>query len=214
MATRINALKKAEHITSDLRASKIQMSYIINDMEVEMLPLASIKLWKDNPRKNDKGVPALAEGIKRHGFRSPLVVWRRNMTIYKGNTTWKAAKLLGLKEVPCILADFPSEQAATAYGIDDNKLGELSGWDYDVLKKLMSSQGQVVSKVTSFSEKELGIIQKGIFSPVIDKETIPEYSEDEDTFEICIEVPPKDKDKILAVVNKALEGTGYAANIY
>ena len=184
-------------------------------LTVTMVSISSIKLWKDNPRKNDGAVEALAESIKMHGFRSPLVVWRKNNTIYKGNTSYKAAKFLKLSEVPVIFADFKSEAAAIAYGIDDNKSGELAGWDYDLLKKLMSSSSVIGPVVTtSFTEKELGIIKNGIFTSKTMVKEIPPYNEEDDTFDICVTVRPKDKDRILQIVTKALEGTSYDAIAY
>ena len=61
---------------------------------VKWVDIKSIKLWKGNPRKNEGAAKKLAPILKEHGIKSPLVVWKKDKTIYKGNTTYKAAKLL------------------------------------------------------------------------------------------------------------------------
>lgn len=121
-------------------------------MSVESVPTASLKLWKDNPRQNDEAVPRLAELLQMHGQRSPIVVWKKNMVVYKGNTTLKAARSLGWKNISVILADFPSEQAAIAYGIADNKSSEWALWDDELLTKFLSMKEVV--KSSGFTEKE------------------------------------------------------------
>ena len=125
---------------------------------VKILPLKSIKLWKDNPRKNEKSSEKLAELLKKHGVRTPVVVWKKDMTIYKGNTTFKACKLAGIKTIPVILADFTSKSAAVAYALADNKASEWAEWDDQILKQLLESKEMVnldLAVHTGFSEKEL-----------------------------------------------------------
>lgn len=67
-----------------------------NDLPVNVtvMPLSKLCLWKKNPRLNDSSVPRLAELLKVHGQRTPVVVWENNWTIYKGNTIYKAMRLL------------------------------------------------------------------------------------------------------------------------
>jgi site-specific DNA-methyltransferase (adenine-specific) len=132
---------------------------VINEMDVVDVALCDIKLWKDNPRRNDAAVPRLMELLREHGQRTPIVLWRKNMTIYKGNTTFKAAVKLKWKTIKCILADFPSEQAAIAYGISDNKSSEFAGWDDKVLARLLKSDLEYFNQArTGFSEQERDLL--------------------------------------------------------
>lgn len=129
-------------------------------MDVATVRIGEVFEWKDNPRKNDAAAPKLAEILKEHGQRTPIVVWRKNMVIYKGNTTFKAAKILGWPTIKVILADFPSEQAATAYGIADNKASEFSDWDDTVLSNLMKAgEGFFTKGNTGFTDRELAALQ-------------------------------------------------------
>ena len=132
----------------------------VEQLIIQTVPIGSVKLWKDNPKKYDvESVKIVAEMIKSHGLNSPIVVWKKNNVIYKGNKSYRALSLLGLKEIPVVFKDFPSEQAAIAYGIDDNKASLLTGWDYNVLKKLMSSDNKEKETYIGFSEKEFKFIK-------------------------------------------------------
>ena len=107
-----------------------------NIVEVD---INSIKLWAENPRKNDIAAPKLAETMKVRGQITPVVVWNKNGVCYKGNTTIKALRLLGKKSVKVLYVDFPSEAAAIAYGIADNKSSEWSQWDDSVLLNFLEA---------------------------------------------------------------------------
>ncbi|GEM_PF-3590695 len=194
-----------------------------SEMKMEWVPIDSVKLWGDNPRRNDKAAEQLAELIKEHGVRSPLVVWRKNKTVYKGNTTLKALKLLGWTKVPVLFHDFQSEAAAKAYGIADNKSSEYAGWDKDILAGIMKSQPLLnlaldrdgLKRVTGFTEREI----EGLVNPPEPSElpdlvsgkrpfVVIEF-EDEDAFEEFQRRVSKDK---VIDFSKLNEGMGYYAD--
>lgn len=101
-------------------------------MRVIERTLADLKPYRGNPRKNADAVAAVAESIRRFGFRQPLVV-DGDGVIVCGHTRYDAAKSLGLTSVPCVLADDLEPDAIRAYRLLDNKLHEKSCWDYDAL---------------------------------------------------------------------------------
>lgn len=123
----------------------------VDDKIVEV-PIGDIIPWKNNPRKNDAAAPKLAEVISARGQITPIVVWRKNMVAYKGNTTIKAMQILNRKTIKVLFADFPSEAAAVAYGIADNKSSEWAEWDEAVLQKFFTTPEIV--KSSGFSEIE------------------------------------------------------------
>lgn len=130
---------------------------VLNDLQ--MVPIDQVKLWKDNPRKNDKAVPRLMELLKIHGQKSPIIVWRKNGVCYKGNTTLKALRAMGAQMVKVQFEDFPTEAAAIAYGIADNKSSEWAEWDDDILKRLMTANtdgaGSFAPQLVGFTDKEM-----------------------------------------------------------
>ena len=127
----------------------------IGDTKKLLVPIADVKLWEDNPRYNDAAVPKLAKLFQLHGVRSPVVADRKTGIIYKGNTTFKALQALGCTEIPVLYQDFPSESAAKAYGISDNKAGEYSEWDADILFELLKAEEIEKLPTTGFKETEL-----------------------------------------------------------
>ena len=85
-----------------------------------------------NPRYNDEAVDAVAKSIKEFGFRVPIVV-DANHVIIAGHTRAKGAKVLGMEEVPCIVADDLTPEQIKAFRIADNKTAEIAKWDYELL---------------------------------------------------------------------------------
>jgi len=88
--------------------------------------------YKRNPRNNDGAVDAVAASIKEFGFKVPVVI-DKDGTIVCGHTRVRAAKKLGLEEVPCIVADDLSEEQIKAFRLADNKTAELADWDMELL---------------------------------------------------------------------------------
>ena len=94
--------------------------------------LSELHLNDKNPRFNDNAVDSVAESIKEFGFKNPLII-DSNGKIWCGNTRYKASKKLGLKEVPCIVADDLTEEQIRKYAILDNKTNEIADWNYELL---------------------------------------------------------------------------------
>ena len=99
---------------------------IINKKIDELIP------YENNPRFNDDAVEYVANSIKEFGFKVPIVIDKDNV-IVTGHTRLKASELLGLKEVPCIVANDLTEEQIKAYRLADNKVSEVAEWDFDLL---------------------------------------------------------------------------------
>lgn len=105
--------------------------------KIEYWPLAKIKPYPNNPRVNDGAVAFVANSIKEFGFRSPIVVDNAGVII-AGHTRLKAAKKLGLKEAPVIVADDLSDEQVKALRLADNKTAEAAEWDLNLLDQEIS----------------------------------------------------------------------------
>lgn len=101
-------------------------------MNVQEIKLKDIKPYGKNPRKNDDAVPYVAESIKQFGFKVPIIIDKNNV-IVAGHTRYKAAKKLGFKSVPCIIADDLTDEQIKAFRLADNKVSEKAEWDLDLL---------------------------------------------------------------------------------
>lgn len=101
-------------------------------MEIKMIKIENLKPYVNNPRFNDDAVKYVAESIKEFGFKVPMVIDKNN-EIVAGHTRYKASLELGLKEVPCIVADDLTEEQIKAFRLADNKVSEQAVWNYDLL---------------------------------------------------------------------------------
>ena len=106
-------------------------------MKVQTINIKDIKPYAKNPRNNDSGVDAVARSIKEFNWQQPIVVDKDNVIIV-GHTRYKAAKKLGMKEVPVVVADKLSPEQVKAYRLADNKTGELTDWDMNLLDDELS----------------------------------------------------------------------------
>jgi DNA modification methylase len=101
-------------------------------MKIETWALSKIKPYKNNPRKNDGAVPAVAESIKQCGYCAPIIV-DEDGVILAGHTRLKALKKLGWKEAEVVVRDGLTEEQKKKYRLLDNKTGEAAEWDFDIL---------------------------------------------------------------------------------
>ena len=85
-----------------------------------------------NPRKNDHAVDRVAAAIREFGFRVPVVA-KSDGTVVDGHLRLKAAKKLGLTEVPVVLADDMTDLQIKAFRLSVNKMAELAEWDDELL---------------------------------------------------------------------------------
>lgn len=105
-------------------------------MNIVFKRIGELHLYDQNPRRNDDAVRYVVESIKEFGFRAPILV-DCNGTIIAGHTRYKAASQLMMERVPCIIADDLTEDQIRAYRIIDNRVAEMSEWDYDLLNMEM-----------------------------------------------------------------------------
>lgn len=106
-------------------------------LKIKYVKLTEISPCEDNPRIiNDVAVDKVEDSINAFGFKQPIVV-DKNMEIIAGHTRYKAAVRLQLQEVPIIVADDLTDEQVKALRIADNKTGEFSTWDDDILKDIL-----------------------------------------------------------------------------
>ena len=87
-----------------------------NDKEmVKYLKLIDIEPNRDQPRRNfdEEALQELAASIKMHGVIQPIVVnYKENYyEIVAGERRWRAAKIAGLKEIPCIIKNIDQRKS-------------------------------------------------------------------------------------------------------
>ena len=120
-------------------------------MQIEIKSIDELIPYVNNARKNDNAIDAVASSIKNYGFKQPIVVDGQGEVI-AGHTRLKAAKKLGLKEVPVIVANDLTPAQVKAYRIADNRVGELAEWDMELLQLELDD----IEEFTGFEDLELG----------------------------------------------------------
>lgn len=101
-------------------------------MNITEKPVEELIPYINNPRNNDNAVDAVASSIAEFGFKVPIVIDKNNI-IVSGHTRLKAAKKLGLKTVPVVIADDLTDAQIKAFRLADNKVSEAAGWDFALL---------------------------------------------------------------------------------
>lgn len=102
-------------------------------MEIITRKLDEIIPYKNNPRKNDGAVDAVAESIRQCGYCAPIIV-DENGVILAGHTRLKAIKKLGWSEVEVCVKSGLTEKQKKKFRILDNKTTEFAEWDFDALQ--------------------------------------------------------------------------------
>lgn len=101
-------------------------------LQHETWPIDKLIEYARNPRKNDHAVDRVAAAIREFGFRVPVVA-KPDGTVVDGHLRLKAAKKLGLTEVPVVLADDMTDLQIKAFRLSVNKMAELAEWDDELL---------------------------------------------------------------------------------
>lgn len=90
--------------------------------------------YEKNARTHKSEIEFLCNSIKEHGFDvgHAIGVDKDGVIIY-GHGRRLAAIKLGMKEVPVVVRSDLSPEQVKAYRLADNKISDLSGWDFDLL---------------------------------------------------------------------------------
>lgn len=148
----------------------------------------------NNPRNNEEAVDAVASSIKNFGFKVPIVIDSEN-EIINGHTRLKAAKKLGIEEVPCIVADDLSEAQIKAFRLADNKVAELSTWDYELLESELA-------EIEDVDMSEMGFEDMGFEDYIDEMDYLSNTKGEADSFNVSFEFPKQDEDIILKYIDK------------
>ena len=110
------------------------------DVQVKKtLRLSELEPNRDQPRKifSEEAIAALADSIQRYGMLQPILVrpYGLNYQIVAGERRWRAARMLGLDEVPVIIREISDEETMEIALIENlqrenlNPLEEAEGYE-------------------------------------------------------------------------------------
>lgn len=151
-------------------------------LKVAYRKIDEIKPYDKNPRKNDDAVKFVKNSIEKFGFKNPIII-DKDGVIVAGHTRYKAAKELGMTEVPVVVADDLTPEQVKAFRIADNKTAERATWDNDLLKEEL---GEILDEFDmtdfGFGDFELTILQGDYDPEPYDEEMMEQYSENDEKF--------------------------------
>lgn len=145
-------------------------------MTVKQLKTSALIEYENNPRQNEAAVDAVASSIENFGFKVPIVI-DKDFVIIAGHTRLKAAKKLGLEDVPCIIADDLTPEQVKAFRVADNKTAELAEWDFEKLEMELQELESIDFDMEQFGfdlsefEEEPEVVEDEV--PDVDEESEP-----------------------------------------
>ncbi len=99
--------------------------------EFKHLSLAQLQPGQYQPREDfsEAALQELAESISSQGLIEPLVVrqvTKEGYEIIAGERRWRAAKMAGLKEIPCLIGQYSDQQACAVTLIENIQRQDLN----------------------------------------------------------------------------------------
>ena len=122
--------------------------------------IEELTLYENNPRQNDNAVDYVANSIEEFGFKIPCLITGTGEIIC-GHTRIKAAVKLGMKSIPCIVADDLTEEQVRAFRLIDNQTASIAEWDMEMLE-------DELNKISDLNMDDFGFDQ--LFDDNSDKE--------------------------------------------
>jgi DNA modification methylase len=101
-------------------------------LQIETWPIERLVFYARNPRKNDGAVDRMCGSIREFGFKIPVLA-RSDGEVVDGHLRLKAAKKLGITEVPVILCDEWTPAQVKAFRLMVNRSVTWADWDEELL---------------------------------------------------------------------------------
>src|SRR5881628_1874110 len=109
-----------------------------------------------NLRKNDQAVDRMCASIREFGFKIPCLV-RSDGEVVDGHLRLKAARKLGITEIPVILCDEWTPAQVKAFRLMVNRSVTWADWDEDLLALELQEikESDFDLSLTGFEDEEL-----------------------------------------------------------
>src|SRR5271168_5238898 len=101
-------------------------------MRIEYWLIERLVEYPRNPRKNDIAVDRMCASIREFGFKIPCLV-RSDGEVVDGHLRLKAARKLGITEIPIILCDEWTPAQVKAFRLMVNRSVTWADWDEELL---------------------------------------------------------------------------------
>ena len=103
-----------------------------NTYRIELWPIEKLIAYARNPRKNDAAVDRMVASIREFGFKIPVLA-RSDGEVVDGHLRLRAAKKVGIREIPVILCDEWTPAQVKAFRLMVNRSVTWADWDDEML---------------------------------------------------------------------------------
>lgn len=106
----------------------------MEELRIEYIEIKKLNHYDNNSKIHTKEqIEHIANSIKEFGFNDPLGIAGEDNIVLEGNGRVEAAKLLGMKKIPCVRLDHLTKEEQQAYIIAHNSLNLETGFDDGIL---------------------------------------------------------------------------------
>src|ERR1700733_12028661 len=140
-------------------------------MEIQIWPIDKLVFYARNPRKNDAAVDRMCSSIHEFGFKIPCLV-RSDGEVIDGHLRLKAARKLGIADIPVILCGEWTPAQVKAFRLMVNRSAAWAEWDEELLaiELLDLKTSDYDLSLTGFDTTEIDAF---IFNDVPDEDAAP-----------------------------------------
>src|SRR5271168_2612285 len=146
-------------------------------MRIEYWLIERLAEYPRNPRKNDAAVDRMCSSIRELGFKIPVLA-RSDGEVVDGHLRLKAARKLGLTEIPVILCDEWTPAQVKAFRLMVNRSVGWADWNEELLAlELQDIQAMDFDlSLTGFEDDELAqlLAAQDAMDGLTDEDSIPE----------------------------------------
>jgi DNA modification methylase len=104
----------------------------VQALQIQSWSIDRLVFYARNPRKNDFAVDRMCGSLREFGFKIPILA-RSDGEVVDGHLRLKAARKLGISEVPVILCDEWTAAQVRAFRLMVNRSVTWAAWDEDLL---------------------------------------------------------------------------------
>jgi ParB-like chromosome segregation protein Spo0J len=144
---------------------------------IEMWTIERLVEYLRNPRRNDTAVDRMCASIREFGFKIPCLV-RSDGEVADGHLRLKAARKLGIAEIPVILCDEWTPAQVKAFRLMVNRSVTWADWDEELLAVELQEiqEADFDLSLTGFEDEELTrlLATQDVADGLTDEDAVPE----------------------------------------
>lgn len=153
----------------------------MSDKKLVYIPIEDLFPHPDNPRKDLGDLSELSESIRANGVLQNLTVVPdtasgTGYTVIIGHRRLAAAKIAGLTELPCIVAEMTEKEQLSTMLVENMQRSDLTIYEQAQGFQLMLDMGESVDQIAEKSGFSKATVRRRLKMGELDPETLKEVS--------------------------------------